>query len=50
MILDATARRSRLSTPVDTVWADPRKLAEVPQDFPRSRRRSTATRSGWRAA
>jgi cell division protein FtsI (penicillin-binding protein 3) len=35
MILDRNGEALAVSTPVDTVWADPRKLAEVPQDFPR---------------
>jgi cell division protein FtsI (penicillin-binding protein 3) len=35
MILDRNGEALAVSTPVDTVWADPRKLAEAPQDFPR---------------
>lgn len=35
MILDRNGEALAVSTPVDTVWADPRKLAEVPQEFPR---------------
>jgi len=35
MILDRNGEALAVSTPVDTVWADPRKLAELPQDFPR---------------
>jgi len=35
MILDRNGEPLAVSTPVDTVWADPRKLAQVPQDFPR---------------
>jgi len=35
MILDRNGEVLAVSTPVDTVWADPRKLAQVPQDFPR---------------
>ena len=35
MILDRNGEALAVSTPVDTVWADPRKLAQVPQDFPR---------------
>jgi cell division protein FtsI (penicillin-binding protein 3) len=35
MILDRNGEPLAVSTPVDTVWADPRKLAEVPQDFPK---------------
>jgi cell division protein FtsI (penicillin-binding protein 3) len=35
MILDRNGEPLAVSTPVDTVWADPRKLAEVPQEFPR---------------
>ncbi|MFO1406470.1 MAG: penicillin-binding transpeptidase domain-containing protein [Steroidobacteraceae bacterium] len=35
MILDRNGKPLAASTPVDTVWADPRKLAEVPQEFPR---------------
>jgi cell division protein FtsI (penicillin-binding protein 3) len=35
MIVDRNGEALAVSTPVDTVWADPRKLAEVPQDFPR---------------
>ena len=34
MILDRNGEPLAVSTPVDTVWADPRKLAEVPQEFP----------------
>jgi cell division protein FtsI (penicillin-binding protein 3) len=35
MILDRNGEPLAVSTPVDTVWADPRKLAQVPQEFPR---------------
>ena len=35
MILDRNGDALAVSTPVDTVWADPRKLAQVPQEFPR---------------
>ena len=35
MMLDRNGEALAVSTPVDTVWADPRKLAQVPQDFPR---------------
>ena len=35
MILDRNGEALAVSTPVDTVWADPRKLAEVPHEFPR---------------
>ncbi|NJD32034.1 MAG: penicillin-binding protein 2 [Gammaproteobacteria bacterium] len=35
MIVDRNGEPLAVSTPVDTVWADPRKLAEVPQEFPR---------------
>ncbi len=35
MILDRNGEPLAVSTPVDTVWADPRKLAEVPQEFPK---------------
>jgi len=35
MILDRNGEPLAVSTPVDTVWADPQKLAEVPQEFPR---------------
>jgi cell division protein FtsI (penicillin-binding protein 3) len=35
MILDRNGDPLAVSTPVDTVWADPRKLAESPQEFPR---------------
>ena len=35
MILDRNGEALAVSTPVDTVWADPRKLAEAPQDFPK---------------
>ncbi|RPI12378.1 MAG: penicillin-binding protein 2 [Lysobacterales bacterium] len=35
MILDRNGEPLAVSTPVDTVWADPRKLAQVPQDFAR---------------
>jgi len=35
MILDRNGEALAVSTPVDTVWADPRKLAEAPQEFPR---------------
>ncbi|MGL6223601.1 MAG: peptidoglycan D,D-transpeptidase FtsI family protein, partial [Steroidobacteraceae bacterium] len=33
MVLDRTGEPLAVSTPVDTVWADPRKLAQHPQDF-----------------
>ncbi len=35
MILDRNGEPLAVSTPVDTVTADPRKLAQVPQEFPR---------------
>jgi cell division protein FtsI (penicillin-binding protein 3) len=35
MILDRNGEALAVSTPVDTVWADPRRLAQVPQEFPR---------------
>jgi cell division protein FtsI (penicillin-binding protein 3) len=35
MILDRNGEPLAVSTPVDTLSADPRKLAEVPQEFPR---------------
>jgi len=35
MILDRNGEPLAVSTPVDTVWADPRKLAQVPHEFPR---------------
>jgi cell division protein FtsI (penicillin-binding protein 3) len=35
MILDRNGEPLAVSTPVDTVWADPRKLAQVPQEFDR---------------
>jgi cell division protein FtsI (penicillin-binding protein 3) len=35
MILDRNGEALAVSTPVDTVWADPRKLAQVPHEFPR---------------
>jgi len=35
MILDRNGEPLAVSTPVDTVWADPGKLAQVPQEFPR---------------
>jgi len=35
MVLDRNGEALAVSTPVDTVWADPRKLAQVPQEFPR---------------
>ncbi len=35
MILDRNGEPLAVSTPVDTVWADPRKLAQVPQEFER---------------
>jgi len=35
MILDRNGDPLAVSTPVDTVWADPRKLAQSPQDFAR---------------
>jgi cell division protein FtsI (penicillin-binding protein 3) len=35
MILDRNGEPLAVSTPVDTVWADPRKLAQVPQEFAR---------------
>jgi cell division protein FtsI (penicillin-binding protein 3) len=34
-VLDRNGEPLAVSTPVDTVWADPRKLAQVPQEFPR---------------
>jgi cell division protein FtsI (penicillin-binding protein 3) len=33
MVLDRNGEPLAVSTPVDTVWADPRKLAQRPQDF-----------------
>jgi cell division protein FtsI (penicillin-binding protein 3) len=35
MIVDRNGEPLAVSTPVDTVTADPRKLAQVPQEFPR---------------
>jgi cell division protein FtsI (penicillin-binding protein 3) len=35
MVLDRNGEPLAVSTPVDTVWADPRRLAQQPQDFPR---------------
>ena len=35
MVLDRNGEPLAVSTPVDTVWADPRKLAQSPQDFAR---------------
>lgn len=35
MVLDRNGEPLAVSTPVDTVWADPRKLAQRPQDFAR---------------
>ena len=35
MILDRNGEPLAVSTPVDTVWADPRKLSESPQDYAR---------------
>ena len=35
MILDRNGEPLAVSTPVDTVWADPRKLYQSSQDFPR---------------
>ena len=35
MILDRNGEPLAVSTPVDTVWADPRKLAQSPQDYAR---------------
>jgi len=35
MVLDRNGEPLAVSTPVDTVWADPRKLAQHPQDFAR---------------
>jgi len=35
MILDRNGEPLAVSTPVDTVWADPGKLAQVPQEFAR---------------
>lgn len=35
MVLDRNGEALAVSTPVDTIWADPRKLAQVPQDFAR---------------
>jgi cell division protein FtsI (penicillin-binding protein 3) len=35
MVLDRNGEALAVSTPVDTVWADPRRLAQVPQEFPR---------------
>ena len=33
MVLDRNGEPLAVSTPVDTVWADPRKLSQHPQDF-----------------
>ena len=35
MIVDRNGEPLAVSTPVDTVWADPHTLAEAPQEFPR---------------
>jgi cell division protein FtsI (penicillin-binding protein 3) len=35
MILDRNGEALAVSTPVDTVWADPRKLSQSPQDYAR---------------
>ena len=35
MILDRNGEPLAVSTPVDTVWADPRKLSQSPQDYAR---------------
>jgi cell division protein FtsI (penicillin-binding protein 3) len=35
MVLDRNGEPLAVSTPVDTVWADPRKLAQHPQEFAR---------------
>ena len=35
MVLDRNGEPLAVSTPVDTVWADPRKLGQRPQDFAR---------------
>jgi cell division protein FtsI (penicillin-binding protein 3) len=35
MVLDRNGEPLAVSTPVDTVWADPRKLSQRPQDYPR---------------
>ena len=35
MVLDRNGEPLAVSTPVDTVWADPRKLAQSPQEFTR---------------
>ena len=35
MIIDRNGEPLAVSTPVDTVWADPRKLAQHPQEFAR---------------
>ena len=35
MVLDRNGEPLAVSTPVDTVWADPRRLAQQPQDFAR---------------
>jgi cell division protein FtsI (penicillin-binding protein 3) len=35
MVLDRNGEPLAVSTPVDTIWADPRKLAQSPQDFAR---------------
>jgi cell division protein FtsI (penicillin-binding protein 3) len=35
MVLDRNGEPLAVSTPVDTVWADPRKLSTSPQDFAR---------------
>jgi cell division protein FtsI (penicillin-binding protein 3) len=35
MVLDRNGEPLAVSTPVDTVWADPRKLSQYPQDFAR---------------
>jgi cell division protein FtsI (penicillin-binding protein 3) len=35
MVLDRNGEPLAVSTPVDTVWADPRKLVQYPQDYPK---------------
>ena len=50
MILDRNGEPLAVSTPVDTVWANPRELAQVPQEFPRLAKALDRDRSGSRAA
>ncbi len=50
MVLDRNGEPLAVSTPVDTVWADPQKLGAVAARIMRgSPRPSAAIRSGWRA-